>query len=232
MIRKILNENEFSIVVSLPKNQMVYAEAALEAGARILKVHINAMHHATNQKFGSFEEEKPFLRELCSFAKEHQMTLGIVPGDHKCYATKKELQALSAMGFDFISSYVQNTPLYALEVSSLEKVLAIGYDFDLKHIKRLETLGLDVLEASIMKPEQYGENFTLLDLVKLSEITSMGQPVLLPTQKKVTVEDIKYLKQVGIKALMVGAVVFPSDNAAEFGNTLKNYLNESLKIRS
>lgn len=160
------------------------------------------------------------------------MTLGIVPGDHKCYATKKELQALSAMGFDFISSYVQNTPLYALEVSSLEKVLAIGYDFDLKHIKRLETLGLDVLEASIMKPEQYGENFTLLDLVKLSEITSMGQPVLLPTQKKVTVEDIKYLKQVGIKALMVGAVVFPSDNAAEFRNTLKNYLNESLKIRS
>ncbi|SDI35236.1 hypothetical protein [Proteiniclasticum ruminis] len=230
MIHKLLTENEFSIVVSLPKNEMTYAWAARDAEAKILKVHINAMHHATNQKFGTFQEEKPFLEELCKFAKDNQMILGIVPGDHKNYATKEELRILSEMGFDFVSSYVQNTPFYALEVTNLEKVFAIGHEYDMNEYKNLEALGIDVLEASIMKPEQYGEKFTIKDYLHLSEITKVSQPVLVPTQKFVTVEDLKYLKQAGVKALMVGAVVFPSLDPEAFRDTLQGYLKESNNI--
>ncbi len=87
MLKDILQVNDFSIIVSLPENYMEYAVAAVEAGAKILKVHINAYHNATKQKFGSYQEEKWFLKTLAAYAKDHDLFIGIVPGDLENYAS-------------------------------------------------------------------------------------------------------------------------------------------------
>lgn len=233
MLKETLNVNDFNIIVSLPENDMIYAKAAVEAGAQILKVHINAFHNATQQKFGSFEDEKWFLETLATYARENNINIGIVPGDLENYATEKEMNEICAMGFHFISSYIQNVPLYLNRVEGLEKVIAIGKDFKMSQIQELERIGVDVIEASIMESTEYGKAFSLYDLLRIKEVASGSKlPVIVPTQKYISKEDMEFLHEAGVKALMIGAVVYDDEGIEGFKNTVKEYILKAREIHS
>lgn len=233
MFNDMLKENDFQIIVSLPENNMDYAIAAVEAGAKILKVHINAYHNATKQKFGPYQEEKWFLKTLAAYAQDHKIHIGIVPGDLDNYASEEETRELSDMGFAFISSYIQNTPVYMERVRTLTKVIAVGKDFDLSQVPELEGMGADVIEASIMDASEYGKAFSLYDLFRIKRVVNGSKlPVIVPTQKYIAKEDIRSLHDIGVKALMIGAVVYQGEGIDAFKATVSEYLEVANQIRS
>ncbi len=61
------------------------------------------------------------------------------------------MNELSEMGFDFISSYVQNLPVYLNRVLGMKKVIAVGKDFKMNRIQELEGIGADVIEAVVYR---------------------------------------------------------------------------------
>ena len=77
-LKKLIGENKFSLVVSLPANNLAFAEAALKGGAQAVKVHINVKHQASGNVFGTFKENKDFLRDLVRLCGD--TPAGLVPG--------------------------------------------------------------------------------------------------------------------------------------------------------
>jgi len=48
--KEVVNENKFTLVVSLPENNLELARAALEGGAQAIKVHANVWHRSSGQR--------------------------------------------------------------------------------------------------------------------------------------------------------------------------------------
>ena len=81
----------------------------------------------------------------------------------------------------------------------------------------LLALGIDVLEASIMAPEAYGTPLSLKDLARYKQLADLSAtPVVVPTQKRIDINDLTGLLQTGVKGLMVGAVVTGTDPKSMF----------------
>ena len=53
-----LNNEPFTLMVSLPQNDPELARAAIRGGAQGLKIHINVHHHASGTHFGTWAEER------------------------------------------------------------------------------------------------------------------------------------------------------------------------------
>lgn len=225
MLAKIMNNNKFTLVVSLPKNDLAYAKAAAEAGADAIKVHINAFHYASNQKYGSLSEQKEFLENFISIVKSHGILGGIVPGDDGDYATSEELVKLHEMGFDFASTYVHVAPVSLISNKRLDVCAALNAH-SLVNAKGLEQIGVDIVEASVVAQEQYRKPLSLQDIGLYAEIVSeTSKPVLVPTQKKIKPEEIEVLYKLGCKGIMIGAVVFDQDNLESFKTTVAAFRN-------
>ena len=59
----LMTDRKFVLVVSLPSNNLGLAKAALEGGADAVKVHCNVWHRASGHTFGTYEENKAFLKD-------------------------------------------------------------------------------------------------------------------------------------------------------------------------
>lgn len=223
MLKKQMNEAKFTLLVSLPKNDIEYAKAAIAAGADGIKVHINAFHYASNQKYGSLEAERPFLEAVTALAKEHNLILGIVPGDDGDYALDEDFIELEKMGFDFISSYIHTTPAHLLKHSNLEICGALS--FETKHqADRLNQTNVEVVEASIVEHKFYRKPLSILDIIDYSDIVSKtDKPLLIPTQKDIKPQDIELLYKIGCKGILLGAVVFKEEGIEPFIDAIKGY---------
>ena len=75
---EMLTDNRFSVIAALPRNDLALAEAALEGGAQAVKVHCNVWHRASGNTFGTFAENRTFLRELIALCGD--VPVGLVPG--------------------------------------------------------------------------------------------------------------------------------------------------------
>lgn len=62
--KQMIETNKFSLVVSLPSNKLELAQAALDGGAQAVKVHCNVWHRASGHTFGTYAENREFLRQL------------------------------------------------------------------------------------------------------------------------------------------------------------------------
>ena len=76
--RQMIESNSFTLVVSLPANDLDLARAALDAGAQAIKVHCNVWHRASGHTFGTYAENREFLRQLITLCGE--VPVGLVPG--------------------------------------------------------------------------------------------------------------------------------------------------------
>lgn len=230
MLEKQMRDSKFTLLVSLPKNDLEYAKAALEAGADGIKVHINAFHYASNQKYGSLESERQFLEAAVKVAKENNKVVGIVPGDDGDYASLEDFRELEKMGYDFISSYVHNTPATLLNHYDLEVCAALSPET--KHqADNLDKTNVQIIEASIVQQKYYRTPLTVLDVANYIDIVSKSdKPVLIPTQKDITPEDIEILAGIGCKGVLLGAVVFKQDGVEHFAETIKEFRNAINKL--
>lgn len=201
---KLLKAKPFCLIVSLPANEIEMAEAAQQAGADAVKLHIDLWHRASGHNFLSLEEERDNIKRILHILN---IPAGIVPGS-KRPATGEELEELKSLGIDFIDIFIHHAPSYYLKLDDLGCIYAIDEHYRLLPLSYIERLGADALEASIFPFNEYGTRLSVADIINYQSIVeSVNIPVVVPTQKKIEPEEIRYLKEAGVKAIMIGAVV-------------------------
>jgi putative N-acetylmannosamine-6-phosphate epimerase len=207
-VEKATKQN-FSLLVSIPQNTPDMAKAAEAGGADAIKVHINTKHPASGRLFGNFNEERKKFEKIL---KAISIPLGIVPGgvvskNKIRMATLSEISALEIMGFDFLDAFAHHLPLEYFK-SSLGKMVCINENYSSSDLSALERVGAEIFEASIIPHDGYGKPPVLSDLAKWKMLTLQTQkPILVSTQRKLSPEDCQFLKQVGIKGVVIGIVV-------------------------
>lgn len=194
------------LIASLPRNDPDLAQAALDGGADVVKFHINTDHHASGTHFGTLKEERPAIEKILRIW-EGKLS-GIVPGS-TAELDQETLSALPALGVKFLSLYMKHAAVGALPPFDLiDRMLAPAYDDPVENLNALDLLPIHACELSFMHPDSYGQPFTYLDLARYAAIAVCTKlPLVVPTQHKIPPEAVTDLKQIGISAVMIGAIV-------------------------
>ena len=212
--KELIEGNKFSLVVSLPSNNLELAEAALDGGAQAVKVHCNAWHRASGHTFGTYAENREFLEQLIALCRD--VPVGLVPGGEDAFITPEERLELENMGLGFFSSYSQHLPCHMMESKVLTKMVAIDYTYTENTLDAVQSSDLDVLECSVQPGENYGTDLNYADILRYSDIvTKSGKPCLIPTQRKIKPCEVRHLYEAGCKAVMIGAIVMGKEPDAK-----------------
>ena len=192
------------LIVSIPGNHVDMAKAAEAAGADAVKVHINVTHHASGITFGQLEQERPALEKILAAVK---IPVGLVPGED-IGISAETVQAISQMGFTFVDGYAHTLPAW-VRGGAMDYWAAINPTYTSVEIQHLASLPwVDVIEAAVIPSEAYGQFLPVRDLAHYHEIARLlTKPFVVPSQRKLRVEDVPSLLTVGAKNLMIGAVV-------------------------
>jgi hypothetical protein len=208
-LMNVLKDKEFSLFVSLPSNSMELAQAAIEGGADVIKVHMNVEHRASGNSFGSLRDNQHVFENI---VRDFQGPVGIVPGDSILKVTQEEIDALIHMGIDFLSLYGHDAPAYLLSENRVSKMIAINHSYSWQEIESYNSLPINVLEASVIPGDQYGTPLSVRDLMMYQQLTAqVTKPIIVPTQRKIGVDDLEGLLQTGVKGVMIGAIVTGAD---------------------
>ena len=188
--------------VSLPRNDLSLAEAAIRGGASGIKVHLNAFHRASGTRFGSFSSERGFLLELAKLPARKAIMIG-----QDELPTALEMAELKEMGFEGFNLYLKFAQPY-LFASGIRPILALEKGFSEQDIAQIRAVPGAWIEASMVDPAHYGEALSEDDLATYARIVeSSGLPVLVPTQKKIRPEDLSRLKATGVSGILIGVIV-------------------------
>ncbi|MDR2434300.1 MAG: hypothetical protein LBD47_07010 [Treponema sp.] len=210
---KLLQENKFTLVVSLPENRIELVEAALRGGAQAVKVHVNVWHRASGHTFGTFAENRSFLKEMVKICAG--VPAGLVPGADEAFVTVEERDEMEDLGIDFISSYAAHLPSYMLDAPKLSRMVAIDSAYTQNTLDGINVYPPDVLELSIQPGTEYHKKLSYGDILRYADISSKVKiPTLVPTQKWMAPEEVRRLYAAGCKAVMIGAVVMGKDSGA------------------
>ena len=203
-LQQLLVNKPFSTIISLPQNDFELARAAIEAGADALKFHINVSHFASGNHFEGIESYTQFIADVRA---QFKGPIGVVLGDtiDKVAATDYEL--LQRLSIQYYSLYSAHIDERALSQQILEKTVAINYEFPLKQLPFFEQFKMTALELSIIKQSEYGQLLNLDDMLRYQSIRKQTNlPLIIPSQKKLTNANIKWLQSIGMNAVMLGAI--------------------------
>lgn len=198
--------DRFAVFVSLPGNDVELAKAAVRGGADGLKVHLNAEHRASGIVYGTWQEEGEKIRAIRSAV---EVPLGVMAGaDPNLFLA--DLPHLESEEFAFINAYAAHIPARVLASSIAHLMPALDHRSTPDEARALASLpGVAFLEASVVDPAEYGQPLTLADLARYEDLVeAVDCPVVVPTQKRMVPEDLLALKSVGVKGVLLGAVVF------------------------
>jgi len=195
------------LLVSLPRNDLELAQAAVAGGAQCLKVHLNVHHHASGTHFGTLEEEGPLLERIGDLG----LPVGIVPGGNEAMVSRADMQRLEESGIDFFDAYIDDMPPWMLELNtSMSRMIALSYrQKDSGFSLGPHASGCDMIEASIIEPDGYGQPLTGTDMNEYEQIISCypDLPVVVPTQRRIAPEQVAALLEVGVRGILIGAIV-------------------------
>lgn len=197
-----LTDGSFPVIVSLARHDLDLAKAALDAGATALKTHLNAYHRATGTTFGSFVEERPFFEQLSALG----CPLLVMAGQ-ETVPTAAEMDELSALGFEGFNVYVDHLKPHLLQ-SKLRPMPALSSTSTPVDVAEIAAMPGCIIEASIMPFERYRTPMTDADLKRYADIVAaVDVPVIVPSQLRLTPDDALALRQVGVAAPLLGAIV-------------------------
>ena len=197
---------KFVLLVSITQNDPNLARIALENGADAVKVHLNCAHFASGTDFGSWEAEKEKIAKVAEVVRPH-IPLGIVTGA-EVVPDAQDLSEIRQFGFDFWDLFANHIPPEYLKWRELAHMSAVGPDWTPEFVQDLVSLGVDVIESSIIPRDLYRTRLTAADLCQYKRLVrSAGVPVIVPTQKKIRPDEVQYLQEVGVSGLAIGAVV-------------------------
>lgn len=199
---------KFTLLVSLYDNDPRLAEIAQKCGADAIKVHLNVLHNASKTNFKSWGEEKEKLKQII---KGVNIPVGIVPGA-ETVAAYEEMLEIEELGFDFWDIFTHHAPSYLFNLKNMSKMMAVNYEYNLDYLPELEDLGVEILETSVINPQEYGKILSAKDLsVYKYLIKKISIPAVIPTQRKIKPFDVPILMQVGFSGIGIGAVVTGKD---------------------
>lgn len=195
-----------NVYVSLPKNDLELARAAVSAGAHGIKVHLNAFHRASGTTFGGFEQERPFLEELAELPVRKFIMIG-----QETLPSPDEIRKLGELGFEGFNLYLRHARPDLFD-AAMRPILALDHGYTAGEIARLGEIARDrpdlMVEASVVDFKQYGTALAQADLQDYRRIASeTGLPVIVPSQKKLLPSDWAPLKETGVDALLLGVIV-------------------------
>ena len=203
-----LTTQDWTLLVSLPRNDVELARAALRGGAQGLKVHINVEHFASGTRYGSWPEERESLAAILEVAREAGANVGVVPGASGAFASPDDFRGLAAIGVDYFDAYPFDCPAWALSQTDLSVMMAAFHGYDLEEFAGLESLGMSLCEASILGHDDYGKTLNARDLARYAALANrLKAPVIVPSQKKIEPGDIAALRATGARGLLIGAIV-------------------------
>lgn len=206
----LFSEKKLTLIMSLPRNDPDWCKAAFEAGADAVKVHINVTHRASGTVFGSLSEESHAFEAMLN---QRSGPMGLVLGGSLEQAARDAL-AVRDLPFSFHSVYAHHMPAWALG-SGVPLMAACDGSYSLDEISRMPALGCDVLEASVIPGNEYGQALSMRDLIRYSAISgAVSVPVVVPTQRAIRPDEVGALIRAGVKGLMIGAVVTGRDQAS------------------
>ncbi len=189
------------LIVSLPRNDGGLARAAAEAGADMLKVHVNVHHRASGERFGSLDEEEEGLEAVLRVG----LPTGLVPGEEAMVALE---QLPRLRRFAFLDAYVTRLPLFLYD-AGVPVIPAVPHDYPPEMLGSLGALPGDWLEAALVPPHCYGLDPTADDLVALARLGALTRRrLIVPSQRRIRPEDlVRYLEIPEVWAMMIGVVV-------------------------
>ena len=226
-LKNMLCDNPFSLLVSLPNNDLELAKAALEGGAMAIKVHCNVWHRASGHTYGSYAENREFIRQLIALCGD--VPVGLMPGTAETFITEEECAELEEMGLSYISAYSHHLPCFLMESEKLTNAVAIDLTDSNSTLDAVRASDIEVLEASIVPGEDYGKPMYYSDILRYTEIAQKsGKPCVIPTQKKIKPSEIKHLHKAGCKAIMIGAVVLGKDPTPEEVRTVTRAFQDAV----
>lgn len=203
-LKELLSSKKMPIIVSLPENRVDLAIAAIRAGADALKFHINVTHRASGNHFLEMEHYVDIFKEI---REEFSGPMGIVLGDTLEKVVQADTKQLKELGFSYYSLYPTHIGSTTLLQTDLEQTVAINDEFTLEMVKALNSFPIDAIELSIVKKEEYGQALNGNDLVAYKTIRDCTTlPLIVPSQKRLIPKDVKFLKELGINAVMMGVV--------------------------
>ncbi len=210
-LRQRLIEHDWTLLVSLPQNNINFARAALRGGAQGLKIHLNVHHHASGTHFGSWSEERENVTQIVQIAQEHGASVGIVPGG-ETFATPEEFKELAAVGVDYFDAYPLDAPAWTLGQRDLDIMMAAYAAGTIEEMIALEAMGMHLCEASIVTQDLYGTPLNALDIARYKALNdALESPIVVPSQKKLVPHDVFALRAAGARAVLIGAIVTGRD---------------------
>ena len=199
---RALTDGTFPVIVSLARHDLDLAKAALDGGAFALKTHLNAFHRATGTTFGSFAQERPFFEQLAKLG----CPLLVMAGQ-ETVPSPEDMDALADLGFEGFNVYVDHLQPHLLR-SKLRPMPALSSTSSDADIARIAAIPGCIIEASIMPFERYRTAMTDADLARYRRIAEAVEvPVIVPSQLSFTPADAARLREAGIAAPLLGAIV-------------------------
>ncbi|OLV16932.1 hypothetical protein [Deinococcus marmoris] len=216
-IRAAREQGELALIASLPHNDLAYAQAALRGGAHALKVHFGLTHRASGQVAPTLHEQRELIPRLRDLAPE--VPLGAVLGSDAAQV-EESLDLAVELGIDFVSGYAHALPASVFDMD-VEVLLAFDDQTPLDWAAALPHRAM--LEASVVPHTQYGEPLTAADLLLLGKLrAATSAPLIVPTQKRLTVVDLRLLQRLGVDALMYG-VIMTGETAEGFEQVARQF---------
>jgi hypothetical protein len=199
------------LLVSLPRNDLTLAEAAVAAGAEGLKVHVNVHHHASGTHFGSWAEERETIERVVRLG----VPVGLVPGTAESSVRREEWEEVVAAGVDFVDAYLRDMPSWLPPRAETVGVMGALCADDAETGWSLGPLegACDMLEASLVPAAEYGTPLQARDLSHYRDIVARHAPlpVLAPSQRAWRPEEVEALLETGVRGILIGAVVTGRD---------------------
>jgi len=122
-------------------------------------VHIHVHHDASGTHFGTLAQEKASLEEILGLA----LPTGIVIGAGNDIATPDEIGGIESDGFSGYRCLWKIFSAWMWRTQGMARMVAIGENYTVKEVKKLETLGMDILEAAVVPATGYGAPLMLPD---------------------------------------------------------------------
>jgi len=203
---------QYTVIASLPKNSTALAVQAVEGGADAIMLNIEGDENASPSHFGSYDIHDAYINDVISTVS---IPCGLFIGGARLL-TEEYWEKIMSSSFSFVEMYAHQMPTFILSDSRVKKVSAIATGYILEQVRQLSEMdGVDALDVATVPHQARGSPFSLLDYATLGVIFNLSaKPVLLRTQKKLSLADIARVVRLGVKGLIVDPCILSGTDEA------------------
>lgn len=204
-----------ALIVSLARNDVELAKAALNGGADAVLLHLNQELPEAGVKFGNLDVERETLRAVAGASGDKPWGVDLGEGP----ATADEAKGLVELGADFISARAASASASLLIAEGLARVISVGRDLSPYLVRIIGEMPIEVVEVSLLDTNR-SQPLTILDVMRYRQIVDLTrQSVVVRTQGIIKPDDVRALREAGVLGLILDIATVGSDPAAVEGTT-------------